>query len=369
MYFGEEIDLKYAAKDAEDITRALQLGARQLFGVQKSYVYSLTTNRTKQEYPTKKNILKALEKISATAHPLDVFILYLSGHGINYGGQDGDWYYLTQDAYTAVSTAYNDPSIKNLTTLSSTELVEQVKKIAALKQVLIIDACASGKVLDNLMARKDLPSSTLRSLDRMKDRTGMHIITGSTADEVSYEASKYSQGVLTYSLLEAMRGAALRENQYIDVNILFQYAQDRVPVIAAGIGGIQSPRVFSPQGSQSFDIGLLSESDKRAIPIAKIKPVYIRSNFQDENELEDVINLGKAVDDALRETSAKGFSADYIFVDVREYPEGCKLIGRYSKENGRIKLKLRKRCGQSDETIDLEAGTVEELRDKIMDIL
>ena len=240
-YTGEEIDLKYAAKDAEDMTRALQLGARQLFGVKKSYVYSLTTNRTKQEYPTKKNILKALEKIAASAHPLDVFILYLSGHGINYGGQDGDWYYLTQDAYTAVSTAYSDPSIKNLTTLSSTELVEQVKKIAALKQVLIIDACASGKVLDNLMARKDLPSSTLRSLDRMKDRTGMHIITGSTADEVSYEASKYSQGVLTYSLLEAMRGAALRENQYIDVNILFQYAQDRVPVIAEGIGGIQSP--------------------------------------------------------------------------------------------------------------------------------
>jgi hypothetical protein len=69
--------------------------------------------------------------------------------------------------------------------------------------------------------------------------------------------------------------------------------------------------------------------------------------------------------DALRETSAKVFSADYIFVDVREYPEGCKLIGRYSTENDRIKLKLRKRCGESDETIDLEAGTVEELRNKI----
>ena len=75
------------------------------------------------------------------------------------------------------------------------------------------------------------------------------------------------------------------------------------------------------------------------------------------------------MDDALRETSAKGSSADYIFVDVREYPEGCKLIGRYFKENGLIKLKLRKKCEQSDETVELEAGTVEGLGNKIMDAL
>jgi hypothetical protein len=51
-------------------------------------------------------------------------------------------------------------------------------------------------------------------------------------------------------------------------------------------------QVFSPQGSQGFDIGLLSDVEKKAIPIAKIKPVYIRSNFQDENEREDVLGRG-----------------------------------------------------------------------------
>ena len=368
-YTGNEIDLKYAAKDANDVSVALQLGAKKLFGAERSYVYNLTTSQPKEFYPTKTNILKAFEKISSTAHPLDIFVMYVSGHGINYGGQDGDWHYLTQEAYTGSGAAYNDPAIRAQTTISSNELVELFKKVPALKQVLMLDACASGKVVDNLMAQKDIESSTLRALDRMRDRTGMHIITGCTADAVSYEASKYGQGVLTYSLLEGIRGAALREDQYVDVNKLFQYAQDRVPQLAEGIGGIQSPQVFSPQGSQSFDIGLLSDVEKKEIPIAKIRPVFVRSNFQDENELEDVLGLGKLINESLNEVSSKGIDSQIIFVDVADYPEGCKLIGRYKKENGKIILKLRRKCGGEDKTYDLKADNVEGLKVEILKVL
>lgn len=365
-YTGNEIDLKYAAKDANDMGTALQLGAKKLFGVERSNVYNLTTTQAKESYPTKINILKAFEIISSTAHPLDIFVMYVSGHGINYGGQDGDWHYLTQEAYTGSASAYNDPAIRAQTTISSNELVELFKKVPALKQVLILDACASGKVVDNLMAQKDIESSTLRALDRMRDRTGMHIITGCTADAVSYEASKYGQGVLTYSLLEGIRGAALREDQYVDVNKLFQYAQDRVPKLAEGIGGIQSPQVFSPQGSQSFDIGLLSDMEKKEIPIAKIRPVFIRSTFIDDDQLEDALQLGKKIDDALAEAAAKGLNSTIIFVDVREYPEGCKLSGRYRQEKGIIKLKLRKKCEGIDETIDIDGKTVDEIKGKVL---
>ena len=368
-YTGAEIDLKYASKDAEDVSKAIQLGAKQLFGVENSYVYTLTTDRPKEFYPTKANILKALEKISSIAHPLDVFVMYVSGHGINYGGQDGDWHYLTQDAYTGNGSAYNDPAIRKQTTISSNELVELFKKVPALKQVLIIDACASGRVVENLMTQKDISSSTLRALDRMRDRTGMHIITGCTADAVSYEASKYGQGVLTYSLLEGIRGAALREDKFIDINRLFQYAHDRVPVLAEGIGGIQTPQVFSPQGAQSFDIGLLTEMEKKDIPIAKIRPVYIRSNFQDENELEDILGLGKIIDESLNEVSARGKDARLIFVDVKEYPDGCKLIGRYQKTDSKILLKLRKKCGEETTNYEIKADNVDRLKEEILKVL
>lgn len=368
-YTGTEIDLKFAAKDAEDVSKALQLGAKELFGTERSYVYTLTTNRAKDYFPTKSNILRTLEKISATAHPLDVFVMYVSGHGINYGGQDGDWCYLTQDAYTGNGSAYNDPVIRKQTTISSSELVELFKKVPALKQILIIDACASGRVVENLMTQKDISSNTLRALDRMRDRTGMHIITGCTADAVSYEASKYGQGVLTYSLLEGIRGAALREDKFVDINKLFQYAHDRVPILAEGIGGIQTPQIFSPQGAQSFDIGLLNESEKKEIPIAKIRPVYIRSNFQDENELEDVLGLGKIIDEALNEVSGKGAIANLIFVDVKDYPDGCKLIGRYQKIEGKINLKLRKKCGEETVNYEIKADNLDQLKAEILKML
>jgi hypothetical protein len=368
-YTGTEIDLKYAAKDAEDVSKAIQLGAKQLFGADNSYAYTLTTDRPKEFYPTKVNILKTLNKISTMAHPLDVFVMYVSGHGINYGGQDGDWHYLTQDAYTGNGSAYNDPAIRQQTTISSNELVELFKKVPALKQVLMIDACASGRVVENLISQKDISSSTIRALDRMRDRTGMHIITGCTADAVSYEASKYGQGVLTYSLLEGIRGAALREDKFIDINKLFQYAHDRVPTLAEGIGGIQTPQIFSPQGAQSFDIGLLTENEKKEIPIAKIRPVYIRSNFQDENELEDILGLGKSIDEALNETSSKGADAKLIFVDVKEYPDGCKLIGRYQKVDGKLILKLRKKCGEETTNFEIKADTVDKLKEEILKVL
>jgi hypothetical protein len=366
---GADIDLTYAAKDADDISKALKLGASKLFGTQKSYVYNLTTSQPQESWPTKTNILKTFEKISSTAHPLDIIVVYLSGHGINIGGTEGDWHYLTQEAYTASASAYSDPAIRKQTTISSNELVELIKTIPAAKQVLIIDACASGKVVDNLIAKKDVPSSTLRALDRMKDRTGMHIITGCTADAVSYEASRYGQGVLTYSLLEGIRGAALREEEFVDVNKLFQYAQDRVPDLTKGFGGIQKPMVFSPDGSQSFDIGQLSEIEKKEVPISKIRPVYIQSNFQDEDEMSDVLGLGKKVDQLLGESAAKGTEAPLIFVDVRDYPEGCKLIGRYKKENGKIVLKLKKRCEGKEVTVDFTGLDINDLSSQIFKVI
>ena len=71
----------------------------------------------------------------------------------------------------------------------------------------------------------------------------------------------------------------------MDVNLLFQNARERVPQLAKGIGGVQSPEVFSPFGAESFDIGELTTEDKEQIPLARVKPVFIRSNFQDEEEM------------------------------------------------------------------------------------
>lgn len=366
---GNDIDLKFAAKDAEDVSMACNIGAQRLFGTDKKFLYTLTTSQPADRWPTRANILKAFKDIQAKAHPADIVVVYLSGHGINIGGAEGDWYYLTQEAFATSLSSFSDPAIREKSTISSNELVELFNEIPAGKQVLIIDACASGRVVDNLIARKDIPSGTLRAIDRMKDRTGMHIITGCTADAVSYEASRYGQGVLTYSLLEGIRGAALRDYEFVDISRLFQYAQDRVPLLASGIGGIQSPMVFSPDAGQSFDIGQLNDNDRKNVPIAKIRPVYIQSNFQDDDEMADVLELGKKVDAMLNETGSKSIDAPLIFIPVREYPEGCQLIGRYRSENGKINLRLRKKCDGKDATVNVSGSDVNQITAEISKVL
>ena len=148
--------------------------------------------------------------------------LYLAGHGISTSGDEGDFYFLTADAMSANQEAYCDEQIRNSTTISTNEWVEWLKEIPALKQVMILDACGSGKAVDNLIAMRDIDPSQIKAIDSMKDRTGMYIISGCAADAVSYEASQYGQGLLTYALLQGMKGAALKEGQYVDVSTILE---------------------------------------------------------------------------------------------------------------------------------------------------
>jgi hypothetical protein len=174
----------------------------------------------------------------------------------------------------------------------------------------------------------------------MKDRVGLHILAGSAADAVSYEASRYGQGLLTYSLLLGMRGAALRDEEYIDISTLFEFAADHVPELAKDVGGIQRPVVATPRGGASFDIGRLTSADTPQIPLAKVRPLVLRVNFQDELRFRDHLGLTKQVNDALRELSARGQEAPLVFVDALEFPEAYLLAGRYRVKNDTVTVTL-----------------------------
>lgn len=301
----------------------------------------MTTNqKDEKNQPIKANIITKFDELAKQVKSTDLIIVYLSGHGINWGGQDGDFFYLTKDAYTGNIDAYNDPVIRKNNTISSAELTELIKKVPALKQVLMIDACASGRMVENLVSKRDISSSTIRALDRLKDRTGMHIITGCAADAVSYETSRFGQGVLTYSLLEGMKGTALRDGKFVDVSLLFQKARDRVPELAAGVGGIQKPEVFSPYGAESFDIGELTSEDKGKILLAEAKPMVVMSGIQEENSFDDVLEMEKLVDEALRNIAAKGSAANLVFIESKDYPDAYRIRGRYEIKNNTVQIKL-----------------------------
>lgn len=334
-YSGSNLDLAYADKDAAAIFQALQSSGKALFNDRLDIQLLSTDKAAGGKISSKTNIKAALEAIAGKAKANDVLVVYFAGHGVTYGqAEKMQFYYLTKDIG---SEDLSDPEIRNNFAISSAELTAWLTAIPAQKQVMMLDACNSGKVVESLVSKRALNSSQIRALDRMKDRTGMFVISGSAADKVSYEASQYGQGLLTYSLLQGMQMVSASNNNYVDVMQLFQYSRDRVPVLAKGIGGIQTPMLAFPNDGSSFDIGIVNESVN--IPVARVKPVFIRNVFQDENAFDDVLGLGQKMSDHFKKISSRGANASYIYVDVSQFENAYSLKGRYTVNGEEVKVR------------------------------
>jgi WD40 repeat protein/uncharacterized caspase-like protein len=346
-YAGGSFDLTFAAKDAEDMAQALKVGAKGLFGVEKTHITLLNTSgKEGVSLPTKENIRKAFDSVAKQAKPWDVLMIYLSGHGVALSGAEDIYLYPTQEARALDSETLKDSALRQATTISSEELTDWLTKtewvagqkgLAPLKRVIVLDTCAAGKLAEKLTRDPgSLSSAQIRAIDRLKDRTGYHVLMGSAADAVSYEASRYGQGLLTYSLLQGMRGAALREDQYVDVALLFQHAADSVPQLARNIGGIQRPIIAAPQGV-SFDVGLLkTKEEKLAIPLAQLKPILLRPVLinRDETVGFDDLELAPLLRERLQnesETKARGGTGSWIsvYVNADEMPGAVRPSGTY----------------------------------------
>ncbi|MEM6722787.1 MAG: caspase family protein [Bacteroidota bacterium] len=347
-YTGDQLDLKYADVDALAMANAISSVGSQLFTNGDSLeVMALTTSqpnasylqgKVQHQFSSKENIVNQLKSIQAKAKAEDIVIVYLSGHGVTYGGSEkAQFYYLT---HGVSSEDLSDKAIRDKYTLSSNELTRLMNQIPALKQVLVIDACQSGKLVEDLsVGTRTLNSSQIRALDRMKDRTGLFILSGSAANKVSYEASEFGQGLLTYSLLQGMQGRATRQDgggNYVDIIKLFQFARDEVPKLAKSIRGIQTPMVGIPKKASSFDIGIVNE--RVTIQMNKQKPIVIRSNFMNMETANDNLKLTQLFEQELRLESEKGRKASLLFIDVSEKKGAYKLSGLYSNANGSIQL-------------------------------
>ncbi|HYC86935.1 MAG TPA: caspase family protein [Chryseosolibacter sp.] len=336
-YENDQLDLKYSSKDATDFHTALLAAGRRLFEERIHITLLHSESDAGSNKPLKRNIIDALESIAAKAQPNDVLVMYFSGHGTSQSGEDSDFLYLTPEAR---GFTFSDPVIRESSSISGSELTGYLKSILAQKQVLIFDACASGKVVDNMLAKRDVPSSTLRALERMKDRAGTYILTGCAADAVSYEATQFGQGLLTYSVLSGIRGGALREDRYLDVLKLFNYAKEEVPKLAGHVGGIQEPKVFSPYGAESFDLGIIEAADRKLIPLTEAKPFFVRSSFQNETKMRDDLGVGKLIDEGFSELANQGKAAPIIFLDTFEFPGSYTVTGRYQNDENGFSVKF-----------------------------
>jgi hypothetical protein len=319
-YAGGALDLSFASKDAADFAAALELSATALLGRDRVHVTALNDDGTPA---TRDALLSALAAAAKRAKATDTLVVYLAGHGVT---AQGEYNVLLADA---ASADLADPDVRARVALSSAELTEAIKEIAALRQVLVLDTCASGAAVGDLT--RAAPSSKIRALHRLQDRTGTFVLAGSAADAVSYEASRFGQGLLTHSLLFGMKGPGLIDGDQLDVRRLFEYAADRVPELALDIGGIQRPVLAAPRGA-SFPLGLVDDAVRTGIPTTDPRPVAVRSLLQHDELMDDVDGLSQAVDERLRQLGASGAEAPLVFVDAPTFPGSFRIAGRYTSD-------------------------------------
>jgi hypothetical protein len=340
-YSGSKVDLTYAAKDAMAFGNALKLGASRLFGAGNVRIRILATGEKENE-PTHARILQEFDSL-ARAKPEDIIVVYLSGHGVNHGGQDGLFYYLTMEADGNDATYLNDPQIKKSRALSSQDFADCLNRIASRKKVLILDACSSGQAANDLLASlaKEIPSSQKRALEFTQEATGSYIIASSATHSASFESTRYGHGLMTYALLKGMRGAELEkieESDFIDVEQLFLYTRREVPELAKDINRIQEPIVRTPGNSGRLIIGLMNEQDKKSIPLENPKAIILPSKFMNLALMENDLQIEERLNAQLDKIASKGSDHDLEYVKGGNYPDAYQVIGTYSINAGIISI-------------------------------
>jgi WD40 repeat protein/uncharacterized caspase-like protein len=348
-YAETRLRLRFAAKDAQDFARALTLAGQRLLEPAGGKVHVTLLSDSddgSSRPPSRANLIKAFETVAASAKPSDLLIVYLAGHGVALEAKDELLYcYLTQEANSTNRADLSDAEWRLRNAVTSAELTDWFKKIPANKQVLFLDTCAAGAAASKLMEHRDIDAEAVRALDRLQERSGFHVLMGCAADRVSYETTRYGQGLLTYSLLEGMKGAALREGEFVDVSKLFQHAADRVPQLAQNVGGIQRPMIMAPRGT-SFDVGRLLAEDKQKIPLAADRPLLLRPKMvnpdadnDDDLGLEPLLSKRLLLASSYQVRGA-GAAPALVFIDAAELPGAIRPVGTYTVQGEKVTVRI-----------------------------
>jgi len=362
-YANPDLNLEFPAGDAQGIFNAVRMGAERLYGSQNISLFLLSSPAASERaQATKANIRAAFEDIRKHSKPSDVLLVYFSGHGISSSSFRDAYYYLTTDARNLEID--HDQKLRDVSTVSSGELRAWLSAATMpLKEVVILDTCAAGAALGSLLKlanRKDVPPDQRRAIELLKDSTGSFVLMGSAADTVSYEASSFGQGLLTYTLLQGMRGASLDAGSTLNVSRWFQFAAEQVPEMAQSIGGIQRPVIAAPKGI-GYPILQLSTEDRSRIRLNSARVQLLRVTCLDDQDL-DHLNLGELIRQRLREISHPSAPSDtgsvppIVYLDAVQdgFPGALQPQLRYEVATNKITLHIRMlRNGQriSEQTI------------------
>jgi WD40 repeat protein/uncharacterized caspase-like protein len=342
-YKGDDLKLKYAAKDAEDISRALGASSSKLLGADHVFTYRIHTGTDRTSFPDKASIRSTFEAIGKKSGPNDILLVFFAGHGI-VQGSDKQFYFLTADASRSL---INDNDVKNIG-ISAAELMDWMKptSIKAQKRVLILDACHSGQAINQMVAigsrdqgyiasRNDDRAAEIRQIDKLNERAGLYVLAASASNQSAYEMSRYNQGLLTYALLKVLKEqpSILEDNKYLNVSGWFNAAQKLVTDIVRESGLRQEPQLIT---TTNFNIGIIDKDVLAQIVLPVEKPLFAASAFSDRTNDDDSLQLSRQLNEQLNLTASRDGGGPIAYLASSSSPEAYTLRGGYEIKNDEV---------------------------------
>ena len=149
---------------------------------------------------------------------------------------------------------------------------------------------------------------------------------------------------MTYALLMGLRGGAVADES-VEVGRWFEFAADKVPELAKDIGGVQRPVVATPKGGQSFPLARITAEDRGNIRLQPAKPMFVQCKLAEGTDGDDLIGVGKAVDEALWAEAGRGRAAGLSFVEAKEMADSYLLVGLYRVEGDAVTVTVGVKAG------------------------
>ena len=233
-YADDGLDLTYPNADAKEFAQQILQGGRGLFADIRHYDL-LDSDATRQ------GILDAMNEIKEKAAPEDVVVFFLAGHGMTIGSA---YHFIPHEL------VYNTDDDVLDQGLSQEYLMGFLEEVQARKTLLVLDTCGSGGIVVAMgaAAPKKRGMAEKRALAMLAKSAGSFLIAASSDTQQAIESGALAHGLLTYTLLEGLAGAADTSpaDGAVTVMELLPFIQARVPDVAQKhFSHRQYPQVYS----------------------------------------------------------------------------------------------------------------------------
>ena len=240
-------------RNASPLPKAVLNDARDVAAVLKSNAYCGYEPHNVQLLldgdATLERIRTALASVAKTSGPDDTVVIFFSGHGARLGDP--------ADPASALLPVECDGGTLDTTSLSETEFSSALRRFAAQRLLVLIDACHSGgagSFKGRRAGRLPALGYSEKSLGRLAHGTGRVLIASSRASEESIVFSNARNSVFTSHLLDALRGRGRTSGD--GVIRVFEIFNHVAEMVKGEVPGRQHPVFKASDLEDNFPVAL-----------------------------------------------------------------------------------------------------------------